>query len=399
MSRHPAVAPSCAVLALAGMLLCPQLRAQGSASATTHHGRADGVSGQAVGSASTEPAVDPPPRRRRILIMDLTPVGVDKSMVTVLGGLITDAVARYPSLQTISTTDIRNLVELESGKQQVGCDSNSCLAEVAGAMGAEYVIFGNVGMLGTTTVVQLSLFDADRAQAVARRSIKVTSHEALAVEVEPAMADLLRGLLPANQLPVATTTTAPASAAGKANDNDLGWMLWTGAIVGSVSAVALAATYFSGLFIALQSGAPGEFLQLMAIPVVGPVQSASMLQDEINKDPSGGSSDQAWAVPLSYGIGGAEALLAVGSAAGLGVFALGTALDGNGLPLAGHLWQWGLLALGGGLAAGGLALDYFPDTSRDHQVDLFDGIPLVMYGGAALCVGAGLLLNPFEESE
>src|SRR3712207_6923041 len=40
--------------------------------------------------------------------------------------------------------------ELEAAKQSVGCaDDSSCLADVAGAMGAELVVFGAAGKLGT----------------------------------------------------------------------------------------------------------------------------------------------------------------------------------------------------------------------------------------------------------
>jgi hypothetical protein len=342
-------------------------------------------------------AVDKPasPRRHRVLIMDLKAVGVEASLVTVLGGLITDAVARYPSIQTISTSDIRNLVELETGKQQVGCDTTSCLAEVAGAMGAEYVVFGNVGMLGTTTVVQLSLFDAAQAQAVARRSIKVASHEELATAVEPAVADLLQGLIPEEQrraVTAVTTTTRPTPTAATTG-NDLGWMRWLGAIAAVGGGLGLGVVYFGGVLGTIGGNAPGEFVQLMAIPLVGPPQAAALLQDEINKSSDGGPPE--WAVPLMYGMGGLQAAMALTSVLGLGGLSFGLALEGEGLPLLGHVWQWGLLALGGGLAAGGIAFDVLYEGAHDHTVGPTDFVGPAMYLLAAVAGGSALLFNPF----
>lgn len=351
----------------------------------------------AAATASSRP-VDKPaaPRRHRVLIMDLKAVGVDASLVTVLGGLITDAVARYPSIQTISTADIRSLVELETGKQQVGCDTTSCLAEVAGAMGAEYVVFGNVGMLGTTTVVQLSLFDAAQAQAVARRSIKASTHDALATAVEPAVADLLRDLIPEEQrraVTAVTTTTAPTTAAA-ASGNDLGWMLWTGGVLSVVSGTMLAATYFGGLAIASAMNAPPEVLEANAIPVVGPVMIAEQVRKDLDPDNQDGGTPE-FVVPMLYGSGGLQALLGAGTLCGLGVFSLGKSLDGEGLTWLGHLWQWGLLGLGGGLAAGGLAFDLAWDASHDHEVGPTDFVGPGLYLLAAVVGGSALFLNPF----
>ena len=58
-----------------------------------------------------------------------------------------------------------------------GCDegSTSCLAELAGAMGARLVLFGDLGKLGDTTVVSLNLFLSDQAQSAGRETVRVKS--------------------------------------------------------------------------------------------------------------------------------------------------------------------------------------------------------------------------------
>lgn len=52
----------------------------------------------------------------------------------------------------------------------MGCGDSSCLAEIAGAMGAEFVVFGDVGKLGETFVINLNLFDNNAVRPSVGRS-------------------------------------------------------------------------------------------------------------------------------------------------------------------------------------------------------------------------------------
>ena len=57
------------------------------------------------------------------------------------------------------------------------------MAEIAGALGAEFVVYGQVGSLGELLVVQLNLVDTGRAEVLARESFQVSS----LTEVPPAL--------------------------------------------------------------------------------------------------------------------------------------------------------------------------------------------------------------------
>ena len=80
-----------------------------------------------------------------------------------------DALERYTVL---SQADVNQLAALEGDKQEAGCDTSTCLAEIAGALGARYVVFGEVARLGSLTVVNLNLFDVDTATAIERASFE-----------------------------------------------------------------------------------------------------------------------------------------------------------------------------------------------------------------------------------
>jgi hypothetical protein len=87
--------------------------------------------------------------------------------------LLTVAASKTERAEVLSAEDVRNLVELEAEKAAAGCsDDASCLAEVAGALGARLVVFGQLGTLDEELVLTLSLFDAEDARATGRELVR-----------------------------------------------------------------------------------------------------------------------------------------------------------------------------------------------------------------------------------
>jgi hypothetical protein len=138
--------------------------------------------------AASAPADDTPapapvaPRysgRQRLLILNLEAAGVDPNTVTIVNGLVTQGLARSTSLEVITSADLGALVDLEAERVATGCDTTSCLAEIAGAMGTRYVVFGTVGRLGDVTLVQMSLFDSEAARPIGRKEVRATDDGAL----------------------------------------------------------------------------------------------------------------------------------------------------------------------------------------------------------------------------
>jgi hypothetical protein len=119
------------------------------------------------------------------------------------GALLTDvaaaALAGHQQLDVVTSRDLREVVEVEASKQMLGCsDEKSCLAEVAGAMGARYVVSGQLGALGERLVLTISVFDARQGSSSGRQALQADSIEALSAQVDPAVDRLVAGLaLPA----------------------------------------------------------------------------------------------------------------------------------------------------------------------------------------------------------
>lgn len=117
---------------------------------------------------------------------------IDAETVNTLSGLITASLSDQPTLDVLASSDVREVISLESDKQALGCESETdCLAEVAGAMGARLVVFGQLGRLGTLYVLTLNLFDSEKASAVSRVVVQADSIEAFPQKLGPAMKKLV----------------------------------------------------------------------------------------------------------------------------------------------------------------------------------------------------------------
>ena len=121
--------------------------------------------------ATTAPAiVEAAPR-----ILVLVPKGdtVDVEVRRAIAATLTVELGKTGRFTALSSSELAQLADLEADKQAAGCDSTSCLGEIAGALGARYVVVGDATQLGDLLVVNLSLFDVERATSVQRTSFEV----------------------------------------------------------------------------------------------------------------------------------------------------------------------------------------------------------------------------------
>jgi len=151
------------------------------------------------------PAAQPAPPvqsgdRESIAIMSFAARGVDQHIADIVTQSVTGAIDRLGVFRVISADDIRSMLTAEALKQAVGCSESSCLAEIAGAIGATYIVAGSVGKLGNAYQLALTLIDQQRAQTIDR----VVRQDEVAVSALPGLADnaarqVVRKLLAAKQ--------------------------------------------------------------------------------------------------------------------------------------------------------------------------------------------------------
>lgn len=113
----------------------------------------------------------------RVLVLELEAVGVEPALARSVDPLVLSGAA-VDGVSLISQREIKTIASVEAEKAQLGCDSSSCLSELAGALGARLVLFGSVSRLGSTTTVSFSAYD-NATSAIVRDSLAVDDVGAL----------------------------------------------------------------------------------------------------------------------------------------------------------------------------------------------------------------------------
>lgn len=116
---------------------------------------------------------------QRVLVIDFEAVSVAAADADAATRIVAAAAASVDGIQVLSSADLRRIASFETERLQAGCaDDAGCMAELAGALNAERVLYGSLSRLGTTTTTVLSLYDAGTT-TVARRSFDVSDMSAL----------------------------------------------------------------------------------------------------------------------------------------------------------------------------------------------------------------------------
>jgi len=120
----------------------------------------------ATGPATSKPTTSKP----KLMVLELTPAGgVEKEVAGALTEAITGEISSRGFFDVLSAKDVNVLIGVERQKQLMGCaEGSSCLAELAGAIGAKFVLSGSVAKLGDVFQLTLQMLDSERAQPVGR---------------------------------------------------------------------------------------------------------------------------------------------------------------------------------------------------------------------------------------
>lgn len=94
-------------------------------------------------------------------------VRVDRSELQLYGEVLSQRLADR-GVKVVSSRDIAALLGMERERQLMGCSDSGCVAELAGALGVDGLLSGDVGLLDGAYVVTLKVLSAKDAQTLAR---------------------------------------------------------------------------------------------------------------------------------------------------------------------------------------------------------------------------------------
>ena len=122
--------------------------------------------------ACARPRAGPAPGGRvlKLVLLPLVPKGdVKREAVAVFDEALAGELRRRPGVSVLAESDVAALLGVEKKRQMLaGCTDSGCLAELGGALGADRVVHGSVGRVGSSLVVTISSLDAPRSRTVAR---------------------------------------------------------------------------------------------------------------------------------------------------------------------------------------------------------------------------------------
>jgi len=147
--------------------------------------------------------------KTKVAVTDVKNVqGVQAGTATILSDIVVSEIAKA-GYDVVSQSDINAMIGFEKQKKVLGCvDDSSCLAEVGGALGVDYMLAGQVGQIGTRYRISLLLVDTRKARVAARSAqFSDQNEDALARAAEATVKELMKGI------PVGTAVPPPVVAA------------------------------------------------------------------------------------------------------------------------------------------------------------------------------------------
>src|SRR5689334_5362356 len=95
-----------------------------------------------------------------VLLMPLEAKGVSKDLADQVTSLLAIEMLHRGGVQVVTLREVEGAMSREQIQQMSGCDSVSCMSEIAGALHTDQVVMGTLGVVGATHLLTLSRFRA-----------------------------------------------------------------------------------------------------------------------------------------------------------------------------------------------------------------------------------------------
>lgn len=148
----------------------------------------------------------------RVAVMELRALdAASRPQVELLQEVILTDLARTRRFDVVGKSDIDAMLGLERQKQLLGCadDASSCLAELGGALGADYVLLGSVARIDQTRRVDLKLLDAKENRVIAREYAMASNDSELLTRTREALTQLITIIPGGTAVPAPTGPSLP----------------------------------------------------------------------------------------------------------------------------------------------------------------------------------------------
>lgn len=175
----------------------------------------------ALAAAPTAPAAaaGAPRKKVKVAVMEIRPLGTDGHLTDLLSEVALTEAGAIDRLDAVGRSDIEAILGFEKQKKILGCtEEASCLAEIGGALGVEYVVVGSLGRIGGLYRLDMKLVETSKGRVRSRIGESVEGREeqlVMAVQravhrlLDPLVFDGQAGALPPPPKAVAAVEPAP----------------------------------------------------------------------------------------------------------------------------------------------------------------------------------------------
>lgn len=200
-----------------------------------------------------------PAEKPGIAVTDLRAVhGIESSLAEALNEILLASLKESGRFQSVlGGSDIRAMVSLEEHKASLGCDDNSCLAQLGGALGVPLLATSTLSKVGGRFVLTLKILAVDEAVVRVRMVKTVSSETVLIGTLQTMVPQAVRELFveveeePAQAQPIEKPVPATLSVIPKKRR-------WPGLVVTALGATSIAMAFVT------RSTAKSEFDQNQA---------------------------------------------------------------------------------------------------------------------------------------
>jgi hypothetical protein len=182
-----------------------------------------------VTPAAPEAAEAPTQAATKVLVLEPKAPPELSSTAKLIQARIAQQLDEEPGLDILSSEDLATLMEIESSRALTGCETDSCMLEIAAAMGSRFVVFSRIDRLGERLILNAILFDSTEGRAVTRKEIEAKDATDLAEqtgELSELLLDPLRAQLGQGEAAAAKAEgdSAARSAAAPGDDGHQGFL-------------------------------------------------------------------------------------------------------------------------------------------------------------------------------
>ena len=123
--------------------------------------------------------------------LPISPLGISGNVARLIDEVLLGEL-QGAGFEALGSDDINAMLGLEELKDAVACDAASCMTEIGGALGVDYLVSGKVGALDSAKLLALKLIDVRQARVLARANGQCDSEADLPELANRLVDDLVR---------------------------------------------------------------------------------------------------------------------------------------------------------------------------------------------------------------